>query len=97
MTAYLIVDELSVENPDQLQEYISQAAPMIAQAGGELIASGVPEVLEGDWSPKRFVMAKFPSMEMLKEWWYSDEYQNLIPMRTNISESNIIIMGGVDE
>jgi len=97
MSAYLIVDELSVENPDQLQDYISQAAPMIARAGGELIASGVPEVLEGNWSPKRFVMAKFPSMEMLKEWWYSDEYQELIPMRTDISESNIIIMGGVDE
>ena len=46
MSAYLIVDELSVENPEQLNEYISRAGPLITRAGGELIASGVPEVLE---------------------------------------------------
>ena len=34
MSAYLIVDELSVENPEQLNEYISQAGPLIARAGG---------------------------------------------------------------
>lgn len=96
MSAYLIVDELSVDNPEQLNEYISQAGPLIARAGGELIASGVPEVLEGDWAPKRFVMARFPSMEKLKDWWNSDAYQALLPMRTDVSESNIIIMGGVD-
>jgi len=96
MSAYLIVDELSVENPEQLNEYISQAGPLIARAGGELIASGVPEVLEGDWTPKRFIMARFPSMEILKKWWNSDAYQTLLPMRTDISESNIIIMDGVD-
>ena len=67
MSAYLIVDELSVENPEQLNEYISQAGPLITRAGGELIASGVPEVLEGNWAPKRFIMARFPSMEKLKE------------------------------
>lgn len=96
MSAYLIVDELSVENSEQLQEYISRAAPMIARSGGELIASGVPEVLEGAWAPKRLVMARFPSIEMLKEWWYSDEYQDLLPMRTEISESNIVVLDGVD-
>ncbi len=96
MSAYLIVDELSVENPEQLNEYISQAGPLITRAGGELIASGVPEVLEGKWAPKRFIMARFPSLDKLKEWWNSDAYQALLPMRTDVSESNIIIMEGVD-
>ena len=35
-------------------------------------------------------------MEKLKEWWNSDAYQALLPMRTDVSESNIIIMEGVD-
>ena len=40
MSAYLIVDELSVENPEQLNEYISRAGPLITRAGGNLLRRG---------------------------------------------------------
>ena len=49
MTAYLIVDELTVTNQEKIQEYIIEAGATLKASGGQLLASGVPEVLERDW------------------------------------------------
>ena len=95
MTAYLIVDELTVTNQEKIQEYIIKAGPTLKANGGELLASRVPEVLEGDWQPKRCVLVKFDNMEKLNSWWNSDEYQALIPIRNAVSESNIITIDGL--
>ena len=95
MAAYLIVDELQVSDPETMKNYIKKAGLTIKANGGELLASGLPEVLEGDWLPKRCVLVKFDTMEKLKTWWNSNEYQALIPIRTSISENNIIIIDGL--
>jgi len=95
MAAYLIVDELSVSDPETIKDYIKKAGATIKANGGELLASCVPEALEGEWLPKRCVLVKFETMEKLKSWWTSDEYQALIPIRTSVSENNIIIIDGL--
>ena len=95
MAAYLIVDELNVSDPETIKDYIKKAGATIKANGGELLASGVPEALEGEWLPKRCVLVKFETMEKLKSWWNSDEYQTLIPIRTSVSENNIIIIDGL--
>ena len=95
MAAYLIVDELSVSAPETIKDYIKKAGATIKANGGELLASGVPEALEGEWLPKRCVLVKFETMEKLKSWWNSDEYQTLVPIRTSVSENNIIIIDGL--
>ena len=95
MTAYLIVDELTVTNQEKIQEYRIKAGATLKANGGELLASGVPEVLEGSWQPKRFVLVKFDNLENLNSWWNSDEYQALIPIRNAVSASNIITIDGL--
>ena len=95
MAAYLIVDELNVNDQETLNDYIRKAGVTIKANGGELLASSVPEVLEGAWLPKRCVLVKFDTMEKLKTWWNSNEYQALIPIRTSVSENNIIIIDGL--
>jgi len=95
MAAYLIVDELNVSDQETIKDYIKKAGATIKANGGELLASGVPEALEGEWLPKRCVLVKFKTMERLKSWWNSDEYQALIPIRTSVSENNIIIIDGL--
>ena len=96
MTAYLIVDELTVTDQEKIREYIIKAAATLKANGGELLASGVPEVLEGNWQPKRCVLVKFKNMENLKNWWNSEEYRALIPIRAAVSESNIITIDGLN-
>ena len=95
MAAYSIVDELNVSDPETIKDYIKKAGVTIRANGGELLASGIPEALEGEWLPKRCVLVKFETMERLISWWNSDEYQALIPIRTSVSENNIIITDGL--
>ena len=38
-------------------------------------------MLEGDWEPERMVIIRFPSMENLRAWYDSDEYQNWANVR----------------
>ena len=95
MAAYLIVDELAVSDQETLQLYIKKAGATIKSNGGEVLASGVPEVLEGSWLPKRCVLVKFDSMEKLKSWWNSKDYKELIPIRSSVSENNIILVDGL--
>ena len=53
-------------------------------------------VLEGDWPFTRTVLVEFPSKEDALSWYNSDEYQLLAKHRFSASESNIIIVSGVD-
>jgi uncharacterized protein (DUF1330 family) len=95
MAAYLIVD-LDVEDLSALAEYGRQAVPLTVKYGGRsLIRLGAHDVLEGDWQPKRIICVEFATMEALKRWWTSEEYQPLKPLRRGVSKANIIAVQGV--
>jgi uncharacterized protein (DUF1330 family) len=56
MAAYVIVD-IDVKDAAGYEEYKKLAPPSIAAYGGKyLVRGGNVEILEGDWSPKRFVI-----------------------------------------
>ena len=95
MAAYLIVD-LDVADLSALDQYRRQAVPLLAKYGGRtLIRLGAGEVLEGDWRPKRMMCLEFATMEALKRWWTSEEYQPLKPLRRRVSRANVIAVQGV--
>ena len=63
MTAYILVD-ITVEEPERYQDYVSQAPAFVAKHGGEyLVRGGNAEAPEGDWLPERLVILRFPSRD----------------------------------
>jgi uncharacterized protein (DUF1330 family) len=95
MAAYMIVD-LDVADLSALAEYARQAVPLTAKYGGRtLIRRGAHEVLEGNWQPKQIMCVEFATMEALKRWWTSEEYEPLKPLRRRASKANIIAVQGV--
>lgn len=57
---------------------------IVARHGGTYTLSGVPaKVLEGDWPAGRsLVVERFPCLEAIERFWYSDEYQKEVkPLR----------------
>jgi uncharacterized protein (DUF1330 family) len=59
--AYIIVD-MQISNLEQYKQYMAAAPAAVAAAGGEyLVRGGKFEALEGDWTPARVAMLKFPS------------------------------------
>ena len=75
MTGYLIAD-ITVTSPRGMEEYGELAYPTLVAAGGKMLAvSSRPEIIEGDWQPGIVVLIEFPTVEELKKWLDSPEYQ----------------------
>lgn len=95
MPAYVIVD-IRVTDPGGYEEYKCLAAPTVGRYGGRyLVRGGHVEVLEGDWSPGRFVILEFPSVARAREWWDSPEYRPLRAIRQQTAASSMIVVEGV--
>ncbi len=74
----------SVTDPEGYADYPKLVGPTQAGLATRLVA-GPGEVLEG--RPRdRTVVLEFESREKLDEWYHSDEYQQILPLRTENSE-----------
>jgi len=95
MAAYVIGD-LEVTNPDLMGEYAAKAGPTVGAHGGKaIVLGGAAETVEGDWQPKRLVVLEFPDMAAAKAWYNSPEYQELLPMRLEASNGNLVMVEGM--
>ena len=89
--AYLIVSSDRVPGADY-SAYSAAAGPLTQSAGIQMLASQKePLVLEGSWPYRNITLETFPSMEAIKEFWYSDEYQQAKTLREGLSNVNFIV------
>ena len=95
MAAYVIV-QVAVNDPVRYENYKQMVPPSIEKYGGRfLVRGGKTHTLEGDWSPKRFVMVEFPSVDHAKAWWASPEYAEAKALRQATSDSMLIVAEGI--
>jgi len=95
MAAYIVV-QVNVKDPARYADYRTMVPPTLAKYGGRFIVrGGRTETLEGDWSPKRFVVVEFPSLEQAKAWWASPEYAAAKALRQATSETQMIVAEGI--
>jgi uncharacterized protein (DUF1330 family) len=95
MAAYIVV-QVDVKDPARYADYRAMVPASLAKYGGRFIVrGGRTETLEGDWSPKRFVVVEFPSVEQAKAWWGSPEYAEAKALRQATSETQMIVAEGV--
>ena len=96
MPAYIVV-EVEVEDPVRYEDYKKMVPPSLSAYGGRfLVRGGKVENLEGDWSPKRFVMLEFPSVEQAKAWWDSPEYADAKALRQATARTQMIVVEGFE-
>jgi uncharacterized protein (DUF1330 family) len=94
MSAYLIVD-IDIFDPTGFGEYRKAVVPLVEKYGGKYIAvSEHVETLEGDWSPKRIVMIKFPSASRAREWFGCEEYREPCEIRKRTANTKMILVEG---
>ena len=97
MPAYIVV-EVEVEDPVRYEDYKKMVPPSLSAYGGRfLVRGGKVENLEGDWSPKRFVMVEFPSVEQAKTWWSSPEYADAKALRQATAKTQMIVVEGFEQ
>lgn len=95
MSAYLI-SEVDVRNEADFQSYRTIAAAAIKQYGGRyLVRGGAASAVEGGPPPKNIIVAEFPSMERLREWYASPEYAEALKFRGTALDRRLIFVEGV--
>ena len=95
MAAYVIAN-VEVTNPEQYEEYRKLSTIAMKAHGAEVcIRGGQVEVLEGDWTPRRVVMLKFPSMERARAFYDSVDYQAAKASRQGAAVMRMIVVEGV--
>jgi uncharacterized protein (DUF1330 family) len=95
MPAY-VVTQIEVHDPQRYETYKQMSPGSIAAFGGRFIVRGAPtQTLEGDWSPKRFVIVEFPTLEQAKAWWNSPEYAAAKKLRQETSHTEMIVVEGL--
>ena len=95
MKAYCIVYE-HIDDQAMFEKYRSQVMPTIDAYGGKfLVRGGKFTVLEGDMPFERIAMLEFPSRKAAEDWYHSSAYQKILPLRTNATECQFIVVDGV--
>ena len=95
--AYLVV-ESQISDPETYKQYMA-AAPAVAKAfGGEyLVRGGRMAVLEGNWTPPRLTVLRYPSFEAAQAMYDSPGYVAARALRHGATACfNMVLVEGVD-
>jgi uncharacterized protein (DUF1330 family) len=96
MSAYAVAHMRHVTMGPPIVEYLEKIDATLAPFGGRFIVHGGEiEVLEGSW-PGHLIVIEFPDPDRLRAWYKSDAYQQILPLRTGNSQSDVIVVDGVD-
>ena len=94
-SAYILAD-VDVKNPQAYEEYKRLSSIAMKAHGAEVcVRGGKVDVLEGDWSPARAVLLKFPSVEQARKFYDSTEYAAACRAREGIAVMRMVLLEGV--
>jgi uncharacterized protein (DUF1330 family) len=93
-----LISQIRIHDPETYRRYAAQVAATLSGYDARfLVRGGTIEPLEGEGPPPRTVVLEFPSLTRAREWYYSDGYQALIPIRQSASVANSFLVEGADE
>jgi uncharacterized protein (DUF1330 family) len=95
MPAYVAV-QVVINDPVTYERYKKLTPGSLTNYGGRFLArGGMTETLEGTWSPSRFVLLEFPSVERARAWWSSPEYAPAKALRQSSASTEMLLIEGV--
>ncbi len=96
MNSAYILANVDVKDPQQYEEYKRLSTIAMKAHGAEVcVRGGKVDVLEGDWSPDRLVMLKFPSIDQARKFYDSTEYAAARKAREGIAVMRMVLVEGV--
>jgi uncharacterized protein (DUF1330 family) len=102
MPAYVIAN-IHVDDAEAYEEYRAVVPAVIARFGGRYLVRGaLAEVIEADWpvqepAAQTVIVAEFPSMKALKDWYASPQYAKAFAFRAAAVKRRMIFVTGIDD
>lgn len=91
MSALVFVNARIID-PDKFAQYGAAAGPTVAAHGGSFVLRGKFNAnLDGDSELSLGAVIRFPDAQAAKDWYASDAYQQIIPLREAASEMTLTI------
>ena len=93
MPAYVvgIVDEII--DPEAMNQYVEQIAPLFAQHGGRYVfVSDMVQAIEGEFQPAMLAAVEFADMDRLQAFWASLEPTGLKSLRQRGSQGGVLFV-----
>lgn len=96
MPAYIVVD-IEIHDADTYAAYRELAPASITEHGGRYLArGGRTEPLEGTWTPSRFVILEFPTLQQARAWWESSAYADAKRLRQECATTQMLLVEGLE-
>lgn len=90
---YMVVIARGVD-PTTMGDYANAAVPLLLQYGGKLLFTtpeNKNEVVEGGPFTASIRVFQFPSLQAARDFYFSDEYQSVIPLRAGNGKLDILL------
>ena len=95
MSAYAVAHMRQVTMGQPIVEYLERIDATLAPFNGRFaVHGGDVEVLEGSW-PGHLIVIEFPDRGRASAWYNSGAYREIVALRTDNSESDVIMVDGV--
>src|SRR6516165_4766612 len=95
MPAYAVAHMRQVTMRPAVVAYLQRIDATLAPFGGRFIVhGGEVEILEGSW-PGFLIVIEFPDRDRASAWYNSAAYQEIVTLRTDNSESDVVMVDGV--
>ena len=91
-----VVAQGRIEDRDKIDEYVAKIMPTMKGSGGRLLGfDETPDMIEGEVSHPRTVIAEFPSKEAFQKWYDSEAYQAILSLRLEGAPGTLILVDGI--
>lgn len=95
MGAYVVARLRNVRMGEGIEAYMRAVDGTFTGFGGRFLVHGKKvEVLEGAW-PEDLVIVAFPGVESARAWYGSPAYRDILRLRTDNSEADLVLVEGV--
>ena len=95
--AFYFIANIRVDNPDEYSKYLDRVDETFEKSKGEyLVVDTEPVILEGKWEYTKSVVIKFESKQDFNDWYYSDDYQEILKIRLASAKCDSILAEGIE-
>ncbi|HKW80133.1 MAG TPA: DUF1330 domain-containing protein [Casimicrobiaceae bacterium] len=90
-----VIGHVSVKDAARWEQYRQSVPATLGPFGGKVVMRGrVTDTLSGTHRHSDAVVLEFPSVDAARGWHASAAYQELIPLRREAAEADLVIVAG---